>query len=121
HWLSEAKGYCPDQSVLVLVGSKSDLTEERQVSFEEAQAYAKENELIYTEVSSKDATNVENTFKMAAQEIHRRIDVGLIAITNDVSHSNYLLNAKIKNINGIRLGNRSTANDSPSKSRDSCC
>ena len=47
---------------IMLIGNKSDLDARRQVSFEEGERFAKENNLIFMETSAKTAFNVEEAF-----------------------------------------------------------
>ena len=48
--------------VIMLIGNKSDLDQRRQVSTEEGERFAKENNLIFMETSAKTAFNVEEAF-----------------------------------------------------------
>lgn len=43
----------------ILVGNKCDLTDERQVSYDEGYEFALNNNLVFIEVSAKTALNVE--------------------------------------------------------------
>ena len=45
--------------VIMLIGNKCDLDARRQVSTEEGERFAKENNLIFMETSAKTAFNVE--------------------------------------------------------------
>eukprot|EP00005_Dracoamoeba_jomungandri_P009477 CAMPEP_0174264088 /NCGR_PEP_ID=MMETSP0439-20130205/21272_1 /TAXON_ID=0 /ORGANISM="Stereomyxa ramosa, Strain Chinc5" /LENGTH=139 /DNA_ID=CAMNT_0015349803 /DNA_START=602 /DNA_END=1021 /DNA_ORIENTATION=+ len=54
---------------MVLVGSKSDLEESRQVTTEEAEIFAQENDMYYVEASAKTAANVKDVFHQLAHEI----------------------------------------------------
>lgn len=48
--------------MIALAGNKSDLAAKRMVEFEEAQAYADENGLLFMETSAKTAMNVNDIF-----------------------------------------------------------
>ena len=48
--------------VIALVANKVDLEIQRAVSREEAERFAKENNLLYLETSAKTAFNVNETF-----------------------------------------------------------
>mmetsp|Transcript_28394 Transcript_28394/g.50549 ORF Transcript_28394/g.50549 Transcript_28394/m.50549 type:complete len:173 (-) Transcript_28394:13-531(-) len=69
YWDSQIRAHASAGIGKVLVGSKCDLSEERQVSFEEAKALADELGIQYIEVSAKEATNVHELF------------VGLVALS----------------------------------------
>jgi GTPase SAR1 family protein len=72
-WVKELQRQANSQIVIALVGNKLDLAEgneqeidddctSRQVTFEEASAYASEAGLLFFETSAKTATNVEEVF-----------------------------------------------------------
>lgn len=48
--------------VIALAGNKADLANKRCVEYEEAQAYAEENGLLFMETSAKTGTNVNEIF-----------------------------------------------------------
>lgn len=48
--------------MIALAGNKADLANKRMVDFEEAQAYADENGLLFMETSAKTAMNVNDIF-----------------------------------------------------------
>ena len=56
--------------LIVLIGNKNDLDDKRQVSFEEGEAFAKRNDLVFFETSAKTSTGVEETFTQATKQIY---------------------------------------------------
>ena len=65
-WLTELKDHAEPDIVVVLVGNKVDLVEdkvqERKVSIEEAQEFANKNKLIFYESSATQDINVKEIF-----------------------------------------------------------
>ena len=51
-----------DEVIFCLVGNKIDLEEQRQVTKEEGEKYAKDNNIIFQEVSSKTGDNISDLF-----------------------------------------------------------
>ncbi|XP_072224607.1 ras-related protein R-Ras-like [Leuresthes tenuis] len=51
-----------DDFPMVLVGNKADLEQQRVISREDAQAFARENRIHYMEVSAKNRYNVDEAF-----------------------------------------------------------
>ena len=48
--------------IILLIGNKTDLKMEREVSTEEGQEFAEKHNLIFFETSAKTAQNVESAF-----------------------------------------------------------
>eukprot|EP00755_Sulcionema_specki_P021990 Sspe_Gene.75433::Locus_47127_Transcript_1_1_Confidence_1.000_Length_761::g.75433::m.75433/K07889/RAB5C; Ras-related protein Rab-5C len=61
-WVQELDRQGQEKIVICLTANKSDLTDQRVVSREEADAYAKENNLMYRECSAKTGTGVQDIF-----------------------------------------------------------
>ncbi|EGR31311.1 rab2 gtpase, putative, partial [Ichthyophthirius multifiliis] len=90
-WLEEAKQNGNPHLSFVLIGNKCDLEDQRQVSVEEAQNFAKENNLLFLEASAKTSQNIEEAFHQNAKMIFDKINTGVI---NPNQESN-----------GIKVGN----------------
>lgn len=79
--MAEAKLHIePHRAVYILVGCKSDLKDQRQVSAEEARKFAEENEMPFIETSAKSGENVEEAFRIVGQEIYDRVQLGEYSI-----------------------------------------
>jgi Ras-related protein Rab-5C len=61
-WVKELQRRGDPNVVIALAGNKADMEAKRKVQTEEAQQYAKENEIIYMETSAKTSLNVKNLF-----------------------------------------------------------
>ena len=61
-WLKQIEKHAKENVLKFLVGNKSDLVEERMVSFDEAKQYAEEHELPYIETSAKEGININELF-----------------------------------------------------------
>ncbi|XP_038278016.1 ras-related protein Rab-17 [Dermochelys coriacea] len=69
-WLRELeKEFLHDEIVIVLVGNKTDLAAEREVTFEEAEEFAKSKSLTYMETSAKSNHQVTEVFMAIAQKL----------------------------------------------------
>ena len=68
NWIGEIRKYC-GLIPIVLIGTKSDLVEERQISREKAEAYAKQLNAKYFETSAKSGEYVVEVFQTISQEI----------------------------------------------------
>ncbi|CAF4529563.1 unnamed protein product, partial [Rotaria magnacalcarata] len=63
-WIEEVHRHTPPDLPIVLVGNKSDLTDQRKVSRQQATALAEQLNLSYMETSALNATNVEQAFAL---------------------------------------------------------
>ena len=59
--------------IRLLVGNKSDLINDRQVSVEEAGNFAQEHNMAHIETSALDGSNVDEAFKLIVDEIHKKV------------------------------------------------
>ena len=58
-WLDDMRDNAYSKMIILLVGNKTDLKNEREVSTEEGQEFAEKHNLIFFETSAKTAQNVE--------------------------------------------------------------
>lgn len=73
HWIKEVELYGAANVVLVLIGNKCDLEQERQVQFQEACSLAKERGILAAlETSAKESQNVDEAFMVMARELLSR-------------------------------------------------
>lgn len=63
-WLEAFRKTCNPQNKnnVILIGNKNDLKEQRQIEQDDAEAYARANDMIYWETSAKSGENVEDVF-----------------------------------------------------------
>ena len=100
-WLDDIKNQCPQTVLLVLVGNKLDLENERQISYEEGESFAQKNNMYFFETSAKTGVNIENLFLKSVETINERIQEDFydlstgncgIKIGNEVISDNIVLN-----------------------------
>lgn len=88
-WLTDARNLTNPNTVIFLIGNKSDLDAQRDVTHEEAKQFAQENGLMFIETSAKTGTNVEEAFLETARRIFTNIQDGsldLNAAESGVQH-----------------------------------
>lgn len=68
-WLNEVNRYASEGTCKLLVGNKSDISENRAVSYEAAKAFADSLAIPFLETSAKNAQNVEEAFLTMASEL----------------------------------------------------
>jgi small GTP-binding protein len=70
NWVKELKSRCDPNVVIALVGNKCDMKgKQRKVKTEEAKTYARENNMIFMEISVKTGHNVQNLFVEIAKKL----------------------------------------------------
>ena len=70
-WMKDARDLRDvDQALIVMAGNKADMGEHgRQVSTEEAEAFAKEKEIMFFEISALSGQNVQMLFNEVAKKL----------------------------------------------------
>uniref|UniRef100_A0A0K0EUG8 Ras-related protein Rab-14 n=2 Tax=Strongyloides TaxID=6247 RepID=A0A0K0EUG8_STRVS len=77
-WLQDARNLTNPNTVIFLIGNKSDLDEQREVTFDEGKQFSEENGLTFLECSAKTGSNVEEVFLSTANKIFQNIQDGSI-------------------------------------------
>jgi small GTP-binding protein len=68
-WLNEIEKIANKNTVLLLVGNKCDLEDERKVSFQEGKDFADNNGMKFIETSAKTNQNVDEAFEILIDEV----------------------------------------------------
>ncbi|NXL74875.1 RAB17 protein, partial [Leptocoma aspasia] len=72
-WLEELEQrFLPNEIVIALVGNKTDLAAEREVTTEEGEEFARTKGLLFMETSAKSNHQVNDVFMAVVQELLRR-------------------------------------------------
>ena len=108
-WLEEVRNNSSKTITIILIGNKKDLEDKRQISYEEGEALAKENGLLFLETSAKTAYNVIESFNLSAQSILNNIEKNG---GDSTIHSNIKINKDGGNPGGI-VG--------PNQKKNGCC
>jgi small GTP-binding protein len=70
-WLKEVEENAEKDCLIMLVGNKMDLTEQRTVFVKDGRSFARKNGLAFIETSALDATGVDTAFTRILQEIYK--------------------------------------------------
>ena len=92
---------------IILVGNKTDLPF-REVSSEEGDGFAKNNNLLFVETSSKEGHNVENVFEMVTKDI--------LANNENIENYNNMSMSLNESVKSVR-----DASQNESDSKAMCC
>ena len=82
-WIEECKNTAPKSILMVLVGNKCDLEDNREVTEEEGREFAEKNGMIFFETSAKTGKNVEELFKESVKVIDQKIKENYYDLEND--------------------------------------
>ena len=113
-WLDDCKKQSPKTVILVLIGNKIDLDEQREVSFEEGNNFAKENNMLFFETSAKNGDNIENIFYNSAEIIDKNIGENYY----DLNADNCGIKIGVNPPKAISLNEDNSTND---KNSGYCC
>ena len=107
NWIIDLKTNCDKNMLIMIIGNKLDLEEERDVSKDEAQTKAEQYNLAYMETSAKNGDNSEKAFHEIVEQIYKNAD---LMAKNDAT-------IEENNGEGINLANK----EDEEKKKSGCC
>ena len=84
NWLEDCKYLAPSKTLLVLIGNKIDIEEERKITKEMGEDFANENNMLFFETSARSCIGIEYVFQKCIENIDKRINEGFYDL-NDMS------------------------------------
>lgn len=96
NWVEEVKKNANPYTCMVLAGNKTDLNHRREVSREEAERFARNNNMIFVETSAKTGENVEVMFFLPAKVVYDSLQQDTF---NDLGNYDTILQKR-----GIKIG-----------------
>ena len=115
NWIKDCVNLAPKNILLVLIGNKSDLEENREVDYDLGKNFADENNMIFFETSALSGNNIANAFNSSIQVIHNLI------LNNNFSEeelSNNGIRIEKNNSNDIQINKMKMGNKN---SNIDCC
>ena len=70
-WLNELREYADSNTVVMMVGNKTDLVNLRAVKTQEGVSFSQKNQIGFIETSALDSTNIELAFERILTEIYQ--------------------------------------------------
>ena len=121
-WLSDCKELAPNTVLLVLVGNKTDLEEQRVISKERGENLAKENNMLFFETSAKLGDGIEQAFQKSIEAVDQRIRSGYYNLSDSSKHGIKKIASGNENDNGERIiDKKSLSLGKKQKNDDFCC
>ncbi|KHN83156.1 Ras-related protein Rab-1A [Toxocara canis] len=105
YWLKEIRNHAPSNAVLMLVGNKADLEDQRRVDFDRAEQLASRLGVSLYEVSAKTGINCEEAFQNLAAAMRDRLLV--CNMHSDSEDSDHLSSAF--HVDGVSLPDKRTS------------
>lgn len=106
---------------IILIGNKSDLNADRQVSFEEGKQFATNNNMMFIETSAKLSQNVDDAFIMIVEKTLQDIESGSIDVFHENNGIRVITNVSELKLNDIGDDTDSDSNEVERKFEKTCC
>ena len=109
-WIEDLKKYCDPNTTIVLIGNKTDLNQQREVSMEEGKAVADQHGIPFFETSAKSGNNIHSCFDEIVDRVSKKIFEGNIKMVK--------INQKINESKNIHPGTTSSKDGQKDCSKD---
>jgi small GTP-binding protein len=97
-WLKELRDVDPKITV-ILIGNKSDMSEARVISLDDAMNFARSENLLFIETSAKDSTNVRESFtNLITAIVHRYLKTGFDDVVRDPTPKGTITKTRVMRI-----------------------
>ena len=91
NWLNNLRASADKKCSIILIGNKSDLEDKREVSIEQGEEKAKNNEIAFMETSALSGDNIDKAFEMMINEAYKICHSEMLADVNiDIGKSDEL-------------------------------
>lgn len=87
-WIEELRGHADSSIVIMLVGNKGDLADQRVVHTVDAVEFAENQGLFFSETSALSGENVNSAFLRLLEEINRVVSKKSLAFNNGKGNGN---------------------------------
>lgn len=104
-WVRDLRENSSKNLVIVLVGNKTDLEEQRAVSLEQVKKFASGHKLLYVETSACSGDNVDKAFRLLVRKIYSNVH-------NNVLLGNKKQTKKITNTKALDMQRKVEKNSS---------
>ena len=104
NWIEDVRNQSPKTVLIILVGNKIDLEDQRIVTYDEGNEFAMKNGLIFGETSAKSGVGIEEIFSKSVQEIVKNMSKDYYDMTSETC--------------GIKKGNRRNNSRNRRSSKD---
>ena len=88
NWMLDITNKSDENVPVILIGNKSDLTENRKIQYEDGLKLAEKNEIHFYETSCENGENVEKSFMDLAEQIYAKMETKKIYYEKNQSLSN---------------------------------
>lgn len=105
YWLKEIGNHAPSNAILILVGNKADLEDQRKVDFDRAERLASQLGVSLYEVSAKTGINVEDAFQNLVVGMRDRL---LVSNMHSDSEESDMLSSAF-HVDGVSLPDKKTS------------
>ena len=82
-WIDDCTKQTPKSILLLLIGNKSDLNDQREVQYEEGAEFAKRRNMIFLETSAKNGNNISDIFEKSVKYIDKNIQENKYDLDNE--------------------------------------
>jgi len=116
-WLNELREMADPDILIMMVGNKCDLEQQREVATQEAASFAEANKISFLETSALNGQNVTQAFETLLSEIYNMVSKKKPPIIDD---GNWLNQPPPATSEVVNVGTEQTSSTEPPKKKGCC-
>ena len=121
-WLRDCKELAPGTVILVLIGNKSDLEDQRVIAKERGKIFAKENNMVFWETSALNGNGIKEAFEKSIQIVDQKIRSGYYNLSDSSKQGIKTIVSENNENSGERIiDKKSLIMGKKQKNEDLCC
>ena len=121
NWINDCQNLAPSSILIILMGNKNDLENERKISKEKGENLANEYNMTFFETSALNGNGIQDVFQKCIETIDNRIKEGFYNLDSDKHGIKRIKKDNGNSLGGTIIDKKGLMEGGKSKNKKICC